>query len=335
MKNNYIKLIYKLSLLLVPIIFIITLYLYLDPFKVIYKYSSYYPCNVGLDEDYVSTQTFINNFNKYHYNAFIFGNSRSGFYQVNSWKKYINTDNCFHFDASSESLLGINRKFKFLKRNHVDISFALLIMDYSILNKIDESKGHLFLSHPVLSNQNLYSFQLEFFKAFISHDFFLAYLDYKFSNKVKDYMKKGYLLDDDINEYNLKWNESKHSVFEKLINTNPSIFYDKKKLKSFYARGSNQNFSNKVINKTQYKMLNEIYGILKENKTAYKIIISPLYDQIKLDTADIQILNKIFGVANIYDFSGINFITNDYHNYYETSHYRPHVADYILKEIYK
>ena len=70
------------------------------------------------------------------------------------------------------------------------------------------------------------------------------------------------------------------------------------------------------------------------------------YDEQKkyINGADVNDLIIIFsytgnyfleGKQNVFDFSGINFITNDYHNYYENSHYRPHVADYIMKEIYK
>jgi hypothetical protein len=82
-------------------------------------------------------------------------------------------------------------------------------------------------------------------------------------------------------------------------------------------------------------MLLEIADIFKKNKTNYKLVINPLYDQVKLNQQDLDILIKLFGKENVHDFSGINFITNDYHNYYENPHYRPHIADYIMGEIYK
>lgn len=43
----------------------------------------------------------------------------------------------------------------------------------------------------------------------------------------------------------------------------------------------------------------------------------------------------LFGENNIYDFPGVNSITEDYHNYYEDSHYRPCVARFILQTIYQ
>jgi hypothetical protein len=89
-----------------------------------------------------------------------------------------------------------------------------------------------------------------------------------------------------------------------------------------------------VIKETQKKMLAEIFAKFQNDKTNYKIIINPLYDQEKLNSEDLIILNKIFGKENVFDFSGRNEITNDFYNYYELSHYRPHVAKMIMDIIY-
>ena len=80
-------------------------------------------------------------------------------------------------------------------------------------------------------------------------------------------------------------------------------------------------------------MFKEIKNILERNKTNYKIVLSPVYDQIKFSRQDKKILKTIFG-AHLYDFTGANFITNDIINWYETSHYRPNIADTILNIIY-
>ena len=63
-------------------------------------------------------------------------------------------------------------------------------------------------------------------------------------------------------------------------------------------------------------------------------MISPLYNKMKLHNEDLEYLKKVFGETNVFDFSGINKFTNDYRNYYESSHYRPHVAREILKIVY-
>ena len=335
MMGRYSKILYKSTLLSIPIITILLLYIVLDPFKVIWNYKSFYPSPITLNKDYVSTQTFKNNSLTYKYNSFIFGNSRSIFYEINTRKKYIHTENCFHFDAMCENLLGIDRKINFLNNKKVLISHALIILDYQTLSNFQPLKGHLTLIHPDLSNQNWVTFQMEYFKTFLLFDFLFAYLDYKYSSQVKDYMKNSSLLSDNFFTYNSKYNEMRFNLSENEIKLNPLQFYNKQKMLHFYSRDTIQRYSPQLIAKLQYKMLYDIATILKKNKTAYKIIINPLYDQLKLNKTAANILCELFGKENVYDFSGINSITNDYHNYYEESHYRPHIADYIMKTIYK
>ena len=339
MSNQYNKFLIKAGLISLPVVFIFIIYCCLDPFKVIRNYNSYYQSGnspyVTLNMDYVSTETFINNNPTYNYNSFIFGNSRSKFYEMNTWGKYAKTEVGFHFDASDETLLGISRKLQFLHNNRTTISNALLILDYATLSQTKEKKGHLYISHPTLSNQSRFLFQLEFFKSFLNPYFLMAYMDFRITNKVKDYMKDRFLLNDAPIAYNPIQNEMKFSFFEETIKTNPLEFYSPKKMKVFYHRDIIQKYSRPVILNAQFQLLTEISEILKKDKCKIKIVISPLYNQLKLSAKDIKILSNLFGRENVFNFSGINFITNNYQNYYENSHYRPHVAEYIMKEIYK
>ncbi|KAA6318040.1 hypothetical protein EZS27_031899 [termite gut metagenome] len=47
---------------------------------------------------------------------------------------------------------------------------------------------------------------------------------------------------------------------------------------------------------------------------------------------DLEYLENVFGEDNVFDFLGINTFTQDYTNYYDDSHYRPHVAREIMKK---
>ncbi len=75
--------------------------------------------------------------------------------------------------------------------------------------------------------------------------------------------------------------------------------------------------------------------MLNEDHAQYKIILSPLYSQVKLNEKDIKALCDIFGKENVFDFSGINDITNNMYNYYESYHYRPEVAKLMMDSIYR
>ena len=134
--------------------------------------------------------------------------------------------------------------------------------------------------------------------------------------------------------YSRQNNELSYAVFDSIIAKNPDDYYIPK-MKIFYKRSPEQRISiPSITNETQLKMLAHIKQIFDSHHTNFKIVISPLYRQLKMNPADLQFLRSLFGTENVFDFSGVNGFTNDYRNYYETSHYRPNVADSIMKIVY-
>jgi hypothetical protein len=89
-----------------------------------------------------------------------------------------------------------------------------------------------------------------------------------------------------------------------------------------------------VIGPIQMQMLSNIRQLLMKHHTNYRIVINPLYNQVEMSPGDLKVLHGMFVQDNVYDFSGINKLTQSYTNYYETSHYRPHVAREIMNIIY-
>lgn len=127
-------------------------------------------------------------------------------------------------------------------------------------------------------------------------------------------------------------NELRFELFEKMITD--GTYYTQERMKHFYKRGGQQVYSKPALSSSQKLLLEDIKDIFHKQKTNYKVIISPLYDQEKLNQNDLYYLKQIFGEKNVFDYSGINKYTRDYTNYYESSHYRPHVAREILDEVY-
>ena len=323
----------KLLLFSLPLLMLLILYVIIDPFKVIYKYSEQINTNkdyqITENRDFQSTQLFLWNYNKYDYNSFILGNSRSMFYQVKTWNKFIK-GNSFHFNASSETIYGINGKLKLMDELNVNIKNVLIILDESTLSGTKNSTGHLFIKHPAISNESYLFFHIEMLKGFFSKSMF-AYIDLFFRGEKKKYMAG--TITNNVWKHDMKSNQLSYYIYDKEIKNNPKSYYsDKHEL--FDKRDTIQKFSEPSINRDQEVLLKSIYSILESHKTNYKIIINPLYDQIKINPKDLIYLRNLFGIENVFDFSGINSITNDYHNYYETSHYRPRVCDSILNIIY-
>jgi hypothetical protein len=321
--------------------FILLVFIYLrsDPFKVLKHYDTYLVSNekvrVGLNKDNISTMTFINHYPKEKYNSFIFGNSRSLTYEVGEWKKYLAPgSSCYHFDAAGESLYSLYKKLEFVDKKNADIDNVLLILDHSILMQSRPKTGHLFMICPALVNDsNLLNFHLTNFKAFLAPKFLYAYTDSKISDTIKPYMKEGGLLIDHLISYDAVSNEIRSDYYEELIKANQ--YYTPKRISVFYKRDTVSTYSPATIKENQKVLLSSIYRLFKKHGTNYKVIINPLYNQKKLNKADLDYLNTLFGENRVFDYSGINAFTNDYHNYYEASHYRPCVANAILKNIYK
>lgn len=327
----------KLAIFSIPFVAFVLLYIYMDPFKVIRNYKSYYtsgePSYISLNKDFISTQNWLNHYKEYNYDAYILGNSRSMFYQVESWSKYINTpyNKCYHFDASGESLYGIAKKVDFLHQQGAPIKHCLIVVDSEALNQAENSTGHLFLKDPNISGDNKFIFQVESMKAFFDFKFLTSYLDFKFSGKVKDYMKKEFLLDDRPFYYDYVTNEVQQKYFEEMIAKNPADYYEPRK-DIFTPRAPKT--ADPVLKAPHLELLKGMKKVFEEAGTDYKIVISPLYNQVKINPADLSILKSIFGKEQVFDFSGVNALTSDIKNYYETSHYRPHVADSVMKIVY-
>ena len=89
------------------------------------------------------------------------------------------------------------------------------------------------------------------------------------------------------------------------------------------------------IREHHLKDLELISEAFKRNKTNYKVIIAPLYDQRAYNSKDKAILEKYFGKNNVFDYAGKNELTNYLGNYYEGSHFKPVVGKKIMEEIYQ
>jgi hypothetical protein len=339
-KNIY-SFIGKIFVFGLPLLVLSVLYFFVDPFKVLGDYPVYYksgyPQYIVLNRGFVSTTMFDKYYSRYNYNSFILGNSRSIFYEVNDWKPYLNGgQSCFHFDASDENIYGIYKKVLYLDSKVPRINNILLILDYSTLSDPGPHKeGHLFVIPPQLeNNQNFLQFHLEFLKSFFNPKFLLGLIDLNLSGKISSFMENASLFDDRPVVYDLISNEIRFENFEKMIEEDDNLYY-RSRMHLFYERTGKKEYSRIAIYDQQKRYLEEIKKIFNKHNTDYKIIINPLYDQIALNQNDLKYLRNIFGEENVFDFSGINEFTNDYKNYYETSHYRPNVACRIIRKIYQ
>lgn len=333
------KLLLRLSLFLSPIILVIVVYVILDPFKVVRIYSNYkpegFPLSVPLNQNRVSAGTFRYYNDSVQYNSFIFGSSRSMFYEIQYWKPYLKESaRCFHFDASAETLDGVLHKVEFLERENVKPDNVLFIFDADLIRPANLISEHLYMEDPiVVGNERWLPFQSAHFMAFLDRKFMRAFLDYTITGKVKSYMTELNVLDDKPFAYDPVTNEMRYEHYEQL--DNEGKYYTAARMAKFsMRRDSIQHIGKPVIDSKAEQKLKRIAEIVQAAGAQVRVVISPLYNQIKFSPRDLAILNNLFGEDVVYDFSGINSLTKSYTSYYEQSHYRPKLAKAVLDSLY-
>lgn len=317
-----------------PFIFLLVLYAIVDPFKVVRNHDDYSTDLIPLNREAVGLALFRKNTAEYRYNAFIMGNSRSIFYHADHWKEHLGPDAVpFHFDASAEDIYGVWQKLRYVDQNAGRIKHLLWITDHESYAVDPSRSGHLFIRHPDLgAGVSWLGYEAEFFKTFLHPIFLASWADFRLTGNEKSYMRQ-YL---EFRSFRLiaQSNELRMDTLDRQLARSPDEYYNRQRMAVFYSRDSIETYSEPVIKAEQKDVLRKIKAILDKHKTDYRIVINPLYDQQKFNPDDLKVLQAVFGSRRVYDFSGINPITADYRNYYESSHYRPHVADRIMDSIY-
>jgi len=324
----------KLILISLPIGILLGLFFITDPFRIIFRYKDYSENMFVIpNRDFVSSEMYLRNTRTYHYNSFIFGSSRTIAYKTVAWKKHLPLSaRPFVFDASGESIYGIYKKIKYLDRTGAHLENCLLIFctDCTFAKETDHTE-HLGIKHPTIAGTSWVNFYAVFIKDYFDNRFLKNYIQYLVTKKYTPSMK-GYI-------------EFRKSKFDQITNdewlidqekelAEDSIGYYEKRKDLFYERDSFIADFKPQISKKQQTMLHEMEAIFRKHHTNFKIVISPLYSQIKMNQADVDILQNTFGQEHVYNFSGKNCFTAKKENYYENSHYRPFIGDSILNIIY-
>lgn len=328
------KFLFKLFLISLPITILIGIFILFDPFRIIFNYNDYSDNPVvQINRDFVSSEMYIKNHNKYRYNSFILGSSRTIAYRTSSWLKYLPKNaKPFKFDASSESIYGIYTKIKYLDHIGAKINNCLLIIctDATFARDLDD-ENHIFIKDPEITGTSKLHFYMVCLKDFMNFEFLKNYLKFLVTQKYEPSMD-GFIEHSKI-KFDLKSNDFMMIDRDKELSKNKNQYYLTRK-SIFYERDSTNTILNEQISLNKLKMLIEIESIFLKHHTQYKLVISPLYDQKELNLKDLTVLQKVFGKERVYNFSGKNKITEDKENYYENSHYRPFIGDSILKNIY-
>lgn len=328
------RFLWKILLSLLPIIILVGILVKFDPLK-IFGFQDYYSTGfVGLNRGMITTTTYNHYREQERFNSFIFGSSRSQAYKCKNWLPHLEAGaKPFHFDASSESLWGLVHKLMYVDSLEDPIQNALIIIDRSTLYYTKPKKGHLFVDMPCISHTSKASYYTENLGAMFHFQFMISYIDYSIFRKHRDYMQSFIKKD----PYRVTVNPVNCDLWfgeDIAIKTDSLTYYENLINKgTFYKRQGISEF-NLAITTEEIALLKTMMAIFNRQHTAFKIVISPTYDQIPMEPEQLELLYKVFGKNHIYNFSGKNKLTEPISNFYENSHYKPSVANFIMDSIY-
>jgi len=330
--NKKFALLKKIILFSLPFVILVVIYIITDPFLVIYKYDDFNRKQyIHKNRDFVSTEMFKKNSEKYAYDSFIFGSSTSLFIPPSIWSNYLDSgSNIFSFDASSERLAGIWSKVKYIDERNIRMKHALLVFDFRTFKEFDNSDPASMKHFEVFPSSKL-NFHYKYLLQFLKIEFLSAIIPYKIFNRIFPYMEE--VIGTLPEYYDPVTNEYYNTGVMQLLKTD-SIKYYEDRLDRFPARSGKYTEEIKRSTSEHVQMLNEIKTILTKNNTDYKVIICPSYNQMAYNGEDLKLTETVFGKENVFNFTGINRFTEDKSNFYDATHFKKYIGKELLDSVY-
>jgi hypothetical protein len=330
MKRFLIRLVILISLPLIGITVLSYLYFKRDVYKDFRSYKSYpwkYTFQMSGD---LSTKKLLHSTIKY--NSFVFGSSRTASLYGCYLQKKIKNARVFHYANWSETIGGVYAKMRLLDSLGFKLENVFIYIDVDFTFRYD-GRCNIGFDHYLLTQENKYSYYFNHYKSFVFPPYDIE--------KVKILLGNSSNYDiSPIREYDHETNDL-HLCSDSLINTYGRINCDKtytryidslKKCGFLYERPNVQKYAPNQISQNEEQILIKMSNLFEKHKSHYYIIITPLYDQLQFHSTDMAILKKIFK-KNIYDFSGINVITEQADNYPDRKHFQHYISKMIVDSI--
>lgn len=324
-----------------PLAILLAIYLIADPFRVIYNHYPYYDGLNPLPDNkaYANVTAYINGRQHYHYNAFIFGNSRSCYFPVAAWKTHLPADaRPIHLDASSETLYGMAAKMKFIESQGDTIKYALIeISPWGFTNdSINPLNAPLPFRIPwqLQGAQDYLPFQYAFFRDFLSRPTWIALSKYYLSG-YRENTPDAELFKVPLQSYKVESSETIDDTIEHLINTTPEVFYADRKSALDQALATPFRFvTDRPITRQQRQALTDMAAILKRHHTDYQIIIGPTGSHQMPSPQNLSVLKSIFNPRRVHDMSRFAPAFNTPYAFYDPTHFRPFIGIQLMDSAY-
>ena len=167
-------------------------------------------------------------------------------------------------------------KIKFLKESNVKIDNALLVIcsDATFLSTSDLD-GHLYIKYPQVAHTSYLNFYLTFISSWFDKLFFIKYSDYQLFKESREFSND--IIEPRNIEYDSVYNSFSIPKFDEELSINTKAYYaNLLKQDLFYIKKISPMIEKPQIDDKAIIYLHEIARIFNENKTNYKLVISPL-----------------------------------------------------------
>jgi len=279
----------------------------------------------------ISTKKLINS--SIPYNSFVFGSSRCVELYACYLNKKVKDARFFHYANWYETIGGIYAKLKLLDSLKYSINNVIIYIDADGTTFNEDGKilpsEHYLLTHQ--SQADYYFMHYKMFFSSLDVDKLKILLGMKVSGMVFPNW-----------ESDLTTNDHRHICTNKIpedyVNTEMDEAYlhridSLKQTGILYKRSAiAPAVKEKQISEAEVNILSKIKQLFIKHKTHYYVVITPLYDQLKFNDSDLHILREFFG-NHLFDFSGVNDITNNEYNYLDGLHFRPCISKQMVDSI--
>lgn len=342
--GNYKKLFRQLFLLSLPILCIVVSFFVFDPYGFFLPLEQKSTALIPVSDDYIAVERYLQNTPQQHYNSFTFGNSKTLAFLTSDWCNYIQPCRPFKFGVPGECIFNIYNKLKLIDAHGDSIKHVLILLDNKLfLNFKNTQKffqGPAYIHHPYSMDGTWMEFYSAYLKFYFADFAFMKVAKYKLSGSytqdMESIFKKPISSENKNNEltYLPLSNEVINTAAEALLTKDSTAYFNANKSKFVNRSSAQTENTNWKIKEEDLEFLKEIQTLFKKHHTKYTFILGPNYDQIPFPITEKIKLQQLFGDENIYDFTGVNSITNAISNYYEQSHYRITVGKQLLQKIY-
>lgn len=319
---------------LFPLAVLGVVYVALDPFKVVRHHSPYYEkwSPLPFNKSYASTVIYLDGRSKYHYDSFLFGGSRTIYFEAGSWKKHIgDSASVFHFDGPLESPISIAAKLKLIESNGDTVKNAIIESPPWAFN--GEYVGFPFrMPWQLIGFWDYPRFQYLYFKDFLNREMFFPLMRYYFTGEARE-TSDMMVFATPMSSFDIRTNETIDDSVENIITIDPRRYYQSHSNDFIGVRDSFA-YEYQQIREDEVEALRYIADVFRRHGTDYVFIIGPDLNHSLLSPENRKLLDSIFGSSNIYDFTRWDVAFSDSVAFYDPVHFRPYIASMIMDSIY-